>query len=310
MLYHQYIRSPYLPNRAFRSVVGAGMGLKHSSHLANLCLYLLAEKFFVLLPITMQTFGIIRYWRYFDDILIVLNHNDRVRIDRFFATFSSASECFIPDLEPVSNSSVSMLNMCVYIDCNSCLQTRAIFKSTSLGTPLSPSSAHAPHVHRSWPYSTLHNTLALCSTPRDMNIASAQYIQRFISHGAPDQLIFKLRSMLSQCKLRSRLSAAAAVVRTSPHPLPVIDKVDHVSWCVLPFHPLWDKSGAYRSISGWLNGHDCHQIMMHAGVKYVGARISFSNILKPAYIHFNNWAVGRGKWRNSSSSSLNVELEP
>jgi hypothetical protein len=37
-LYHQHIRSPLFEDRSFRAIKGAGMGLKHSSDVANACL--------------------------------------------------------------------------------------------------------------------------------------------------------------------------------------------------------------------------------------------------------------------------------
>lgn len=70
LLTHQYIVSDREQHsgRLWQVVKGTGMGLQHSSELANLALLLLVEEGFAISRIVQERFGIVCYFRYFDDI--------------------------------------------------------------------------------------------------------------------------------------------------------------------------------------------------------------------------------------------------
>jgi hypothetical protein len=166
--------------------------------------------------------------------------------------------------------SVAMLNIMVYLKDHRVF-TKAVFKSTSLGVPLSGDSAHPPHVHRGWPVSAIRSSLKLCTTAADQQVGDV-YIDRFVRHCAPPGLIHVLQSTLlnyinagnSPEFVRLRTTSIATCLPAVP-----------AAWCVLPFHPLWSQLGLYRFIHTW------------SGIKFVGYRISSSNYLKPALVQIN-----------------------
>jgi hypothetical protein len=166
LLYHQYIKSRELLGQCFRVVKGAGMGLVHSSDIANFALWRLSEHDYACNSDVALDHGIVGYWKYFDDIFMITS--DISRFKRWYHGCVTRSQCFVPEIEEISRVAVRMLNMCIYSDDRGVLQTRTHFKDDSLGVPMSPSSAHVSHVHSSWPVSTLVSALRLCSTVSDM----------------------------------------------------------------------------------------------------------------------------------------------
>jgi hypothetical protein len=268
--------------------VGTGMGLQHSGDVANAALYAKAEIAFVLLQSIRDKYHIWRYWRYFDDIFIILDSTCMHNLRRFFSAFKRECGYFRPELEEVSQTCVSMLNMEVYAY-EGKAYTRVKFKATSLGTPLSWSSSHPPHVHMGWPISTLKSAMSLCSTPFSMLEAGNTFIQRFKSHNGSEVLITKLTCTL-QNLVRARKSKILSACKAST---PSTER-DSSSWVVLPYHLLWSLASVYQSIFRWLNSMDSKNTLAHAGVQHIGFRLAYRNCQMPAYVLFNQICITKG----------------
>jgi hypothetical protein len=131
LLSNQFVISNELSARLWQSIVGTGMGLKHSSEVANSAPHVCCESTFA------------AYFRYFDDISVAgtsLNLFNNV-----FRRFKSACDYFRTVLVEQPDIGVDMLHIHVVLR-NGRFWRRAIFNPSSLSIPLSPDNAH-PHVH-------------------------------------------------------------------------------------------------------------------------------------------------------------------
>jgi hypothetical protein len=72
LMYNQYITSAQCPSRIWRVVNGTGMGLKYSNEVANYALYQLVEKDFAGSRVVQEQYGILKYYRYVDDIFMIV----------------------------------------------------------------------------------------------------------------------------------------------------------------------------------------------------------------------------------------------
>jgi hypothetical protein len=280
LLYHQYIRSDCAPGCTYQVVKGTGMGLRHSSEVANYSLYQLVELPFACNPAVQAEFGIRGYWRYFDDILVITDSIGDFK--RWFMRFAELSDCFIPEIEEISRHAVNMLNMRVYVDGCGCLQTVAVFKPSSLAVPLDTISCHPPHVHSAWPRATLVSSLRLCSTFSDMQCVGKTFIARFRKFTASVSLIRCLLTTLHHELQRG--PNRRTVLQINNEGATVLPADRQVVWVVLPYHPVWKIGGVYHALSKFLNSHDSQLVHQHAGYKMPVFKISLANSLKPASV--------------------------
>eukprot|EP00959_Pyramimonas_sp_CCMP1952_P422930 8859399-Pyramimonas_sp.AAC.1 len=147
LLENQYVRSPHVVGR-FRCVVGTGMGLIHSGDVADSALVNIMECHVVRRRI-MNLHAIITYMRFKDDILII--YNDFVLFYQlFFHLMADRSKYFRLKLEGASDKTVRWLQLEV-CKWQNIVVTKPAFKDSTLAVPLSCSSAHPPHIHRTWP---------------------------------------------------------------------------------------------------------------------------------------------------------------
>jgi hypothetical protein len=143
LLTHQYIVSDreQTSGRLWQIVKGTGMGLQHSSELANLTLLLLVEEGFAISRIVQERFGIVCYFRYFDDTFIVSARPSL--FDSFYRRYKIECGCVTPEIVERDKPAVDVLNMRVCIR-GSALHTYTIFKPSSLNVPLMSDSSHPP----------------------------------------------------------------------------------------------------------------------------------------------------------------------
>ena len=147
-LYHllstQYVRSETL-GCLHRCVLGSGIGLRHSPHVANLLFFILVEQ--ELLP---GRQGLSGWFRYHDDIMAVCS--DRESSHKLFTDLkglcSSVFRVKCESVHSVGSPSFVFLDMQLTLESS---RIRADPSQVKPVTPLCPSSAHSPGVHRSWP---------------------------------------------------------------------------------------------------------------------------------------------------------------
>ena len=191
LLSEQYICSDYLPNRWWKVVRGSGMGLRHSSAVADAALTVLAERDFACDPGTLQKHTVTSYARFKDDIFIVASGREEIR--KFFRTFHDlASPIFDCEVVELSGSCVEMLAVDVHLkNCEMWTTPKKRYQ----GPPLSTDSAHPSHVHLSWPVTALKFQMTMCSKIKDKFTIKQQFIQRFRNCFAPAWLIEKLENV-------------------------------------------------------------------------------------------------------------------
>jgi hypothetical protein len=85
----------------------------------------------------LNMYGIIRYYRCVDDILILVSSDEK--LPACFAAFSALIKFFIPEIEEQSSEEVTMLKLVVYMR-DGVVHTRTAFKPNSLGVPLDSTS--------------------------------------------------------------------------------------------------------------------------------------------------------------------------
>jgi hypothetical protein len=265
LLYHQYITSEELPDFLFRAILGTGMGLKHSSEVANTALCIMAEVNFAASKAIQSRFKMVGYWWYFDDIIVA---STSVQLfSSFYREFVTRCRFFRPELIEASAFGVDFLNVHVFIHDHS-FHTRTIFKPSSLSVPLTPDSAHAPHVHR-WPLGTLRTLLRLCSRNVDAEAIGSQFVCRFSKYNQSPTLIRALEQIvIDHCKGSCSRTQKSSVGK-------------NIQWIVLPFHPLWLACGLHKSILSFINSIDSQLALQSGGIGETSFRISWKNHMLP-----------------------------
>jgi hypothetical protein len=202
LLTYQYVQSNELVGRMFQVAKRTGMGLKHSSELANVALAMVAEESFACDPISRRQFGMLLYVRYFDDIFIVAPQPKTFH--KWFSRFKVVCHQFRPEIVESSGVGVDMLNMHIHM-LGGCQHTDTTCKATSLSVPLMCDSAHAPHVHR-WPTGALKGVLRLCGPRQNaMRVGEAlsSGFNNFRAH--PTSVAVSVRFLLRRIRLKVAL---------------------------------------------------------------------------------------------------------
>ena len=116
---------------------------------SELCsFFALGEREFAARSQVLQSFGIKRYYRYRDDVLMICSRNQGTR--EFFKMLREKVQPFKLQVEEVSGSSIRYLDL-LLTKTGTRFVARPAFKTTSLARPLDPTSAHPKFVHCSWP---------------------------------------------------------------------------------------------------------------------------------------------------------------
>ena len=240
---HQFLVADAVPGTLWKVQTGTGMGLIHSSQLCDLTYYRHAEHGLVTAN-ALDVLGICLYLRFRDDILVVYN-TEKNQFSRFVNLLKSKAPYVQLHCESISNVKAVMLDLQISV-----VQDRVkgrwffdigpYFKPTSLQVPLSCSSFHNPSVHVSWPFNQLRRLASLCSNETRFQEAKNVFVKRFIDAKEPFCLV-------------------SALQKFNPWPINKDGKVirhrnaSQNKWLVLPYHPVWQKSGLKSEIMKFVN---------------------------------------------------------
>ena len=208
-------------SQTYKVTCGSGMGMACSGEISDSALLHMAELPFILLDNVRQKFRVYMYFRFRDDILIGIGGTKTSRAT-FINEFRMHTGCFKLDVDEVSPSGVSMLDLWIYRESpdQKRLSTTLYVKPTSIKRFLSSDSMHPDSAHNSWPAAQLARIRRLCGTPADANT--------------------RIRNFL--CDLAFNNARAPSDFR---RPNPVRRSPDSVnqSWCVIPYHVAWRRAG-------------------------------------------------------------------
>lgn len=233
LIYEQFITSDVLQNpdgsrRYWRVTRGTGMGLRHSGPIADAVFLLLTERGWALRADIQEAHGILRYFRFRDDLWIL--SKSRLGLRSFYAGIRTrAASCFTLECVAWNKQTIDMMGITVYRR-GAYLQTVPRVVAPQV-PPLSWSSAHPINTLMSWPAATLRAKLRNCSCVDDKLAVHAAYIAYLQSHNAPPALVARLQSTEWWAATRRNKDDNAAN--------------EHVlhSWLVLGYHPIWGSAG-------------------------------------------------------------------
>ena len=224
LLSSEYVVSNLVQGRVFRVVRGSGMGHRHSGCIADCSFFALGEREFAARSQVLQSFGIKRYCRYRDDVLMICSRKQGTR--EFFKMLRGKVQPFKLQAEEVSRTSIRYLDL-LLTKTGTSFVARPAFKTKSLAIPLDPTSAHPKFVHCRWPVGMVKRMFPLCSREADVLPCKEELISRLQANSA------------SKC-------AIARVVKASPWPerkVPRVSDVSSVLWAV-----FWFPSGTSERV--------------------------------------------------------------
>ena len=264
LLSSEYVVSNLVPGRVFRVVRGSGMGHRHSGCIADCSFFALGEREFAARSQVLQSFGIKRYYRYRDDVLMICSRKQGTR--EFFKMLREKVQPFKLQAEEVSRSSIRYLDL-LLTKTGTRFVPRPAFKTTSLARPLDPTSAHPKFVHCSWPVGMVKRIFPLCSREADVLPCKEELISRLQANSA------------SKCTI-------ARVVKASPWPerkVPRVSGVSSVLWAVFGFHPGLQRELSH-ALCRVLGGASC-AFVRETWPLFPEIRIAWKNTLPSHHTH-------------------------
>ena len=178
--------------------------------------------------------GIDGYWRFRDDILIL--GSDKSQAREFFWKLRELAGFFRVQCESWSSNEIQFLEVIVRKDVdNNRYVTIPKYRDSSISKPLDPSSAHPPHVHRSWPQALARRMMDLTNTAQGRDDAMCMLERRFIDNFADPHC-------LHPCKTRFNHGS-----QTTGRP----------SWITFGFHPAFRRCiqrGVQKCMQGPFSG--------------------------------------------------------
>ena len=159
LLKNQFVRTHAGSESMYRVIEGAGMGLPFSGHLSDYA-FMCKVEFFTNSPAVRRRFHVAHYWRYRDDILIVMDEGTEFS-DTFIKIVKEKSGYYKLKSEEEGNT-VSFLEFQVEIKGGK-LIPHVSLKPTTMVVPLHTTSSHPLAVHYGWPNATIKRIRALAS---------------------------------------------------------------------------------------------------------------------------------------------------
>lgn len=233
LLENQYISSRVLgDDRVYLVTRGTGMGLIHSGELADVSLYLKAERPWATDAQVMERHYVNTLFRFKDDILVFLNDLRGWR--KYFEGYSDRAGCFKLEVEDINDQRVTFLDLEVYKG-QASWKARPFIKPTNLGIPLSTSSSHPRSIHLSWPKGVLRRLATLCDSQGDMDKVHRIFTERLHQFFHHPKVVIQVSAMeLQPSRARTRRGNMVGTREKTP------------MWCVIPYHPAFMPTLARR----------------------------------------------------------------
>jgi hypothetical protein len=230
----QFIKTAADPDSLWQIVTGTGMGLVHSSELADAAFHGIAELGH-LTPAKLQGASIKYICRFRDDILAV--YDDPIKFSHWYNILKEKSAFFQLEVSCVSRVALRYLDLMITKRGN-IWATTPFFKPIEGRPPLDPSSCHPHSVHVFWPRQELKRFRRISSTHADFLAASKEFMERFTYHHLPVPTLPRLEV--------SRPSKITSLVSS----VPALRTVGNNScmWIPIGFHPSLVKAGVARAI--------------------------------------------------------------
>jgi hypothetical protein len=231
LLREQYVCLDENLPQLWRVTKGSGMGLKHSSYIADLAFATLGDTWMTRREV-LKNFQIVYLKRFRDDLLIISRDSDRMPF--FFRCLRARLACAFKILvTEVSSVSVVMLAVEIFVD-------RGRFncrpRTRPCNVPLSFDSAHPPTVHRWWPAAHCLSTRRLCSRAVDYERWLRCFFARLSWFHTPPSFVEWLR-----VRARSHL-------RNS-----MCKRVSNNVWFVLDWHSIHEQGLMNRAMRVFVN---------------------------------------------------------
>jgi hypothetical protein len=159
----------------YKCVQGSGMGLTASGEVSDCAFLELVEVPLLLSGALARDHGVVGYWRFKDDILLLLDVPDvDFHVSSVMKKMKEHSKAF--KLKQVACSRcVDFLDVTLYFDASGQIRHDIFIKSSKIGHPLCCTSFHHPSVHLSWPRNEIRRIRARCSSHASANT----FIQSF-----------------------------------------------------------------------------------------------------------------------------------
>ena len=173
--------SNLVPGRVFRVVRGSGMGHRHSGCIADCSFFALGEREFAARSQVLQSFGIKRYYRYRDDVLMICSRKQGTR--EFSKMLREKVQPLKLQVEEVSGSSIRYLDL-LLTKTGTRFVAKPAFKTTSLARPLDPTSAHPKNSFIAVGQLEWSSAFSHCSREADVLPCKEELISRLQANSA------------------------------------------------------------------------------------------------------------------------------
>ena len=234
------------------------MGMCSSGDISDGALYNMAEKTWATRRDIQESFEVFAYFRFRDDIFVVASNRSLTRT--WYGEFKKrAAALFTLHVEEVSNISVRMLSMDVFIDGRQ-LRTRP--KPPHPGIPLGVDSAHHPSVLATWPRAHLGSMRHLCTHHSDIRPAQMRIIDRFESTGAPPAQVKSLLHFVN---------TFSDVIKNPP-------AMNPCTRLIIKYHPAYHHTGFVTKFRNFLANPLWQGVLNSVGIGFLtSADIAWSN---------------------------------
>ena len=272
LLETQFLQASTVSSSVAQVTQGSGMGLVHSGETADAAVLTQAELPYGLNPRIVAHYKVKLYVRYKDDIFIVLGACP-VDAYEYAINLSNSSRSYTVELEEMSMTPVRMLDMEFFKGpgwrASGVLDSRVVFKASSLGVPLATHSGHTVGCHW-WPVSECRRLGNLCSS-LPLFVGSRDLLERrLVQFNAPKFLVDLVRRSFPG--LRSLDSGG----RT-------LEDRKATLWLCLPFHPVWQRAGLTSAVEQFFNGPLSRRLLQDAfnarELPWASLRVSWGNAL-------------------------------
>jgi hypothetical protein len=225
LLERQIVVNPFASDdqdSVYQVSYGSGMGLTHSGETADAALANCMEHGLINSPDALHVHGLVAYYRFKDDILMIGNNRRRMRA--MYKQMEARSKFYVLYVEGVSKTEARMLDTLLSYDGNK-IESCVAYKDTATDTTLSTGSAHHSQVHMMWPQAYMTRIFNLTTGQGKAAVEMGNFLKRLQRNfSAPEVInaaIMKGRSLLRGDPKKER------------------NQSERRAWLVLPYHPSY-----------------------------------------------------------------------